>query len=325
MHDQAGLGRIGDVNHDQAGIAPGAISRGAVDGGVVQAHPPGRLPSRRFAGRLVHAGQPVASHLPGIGRVGHVDGDEDIVREPIEQRRSVSPASAGVPDAMNAAAGHRHEADLARFAGLRYVVDGHSGGPVARHRAGAFGGADLLADRALIIGLLILEFGGGEHILGVDHQQQIVIRLQMNIPGVVRRGKVARRFWRARVAHVDDAEPLGKHMADIGKALVNHQLHAVGPAALIAVANQFHIAGMVGLRQIGRHGGVLNSTMQMCTDEWSDNLPLPISLRRRDGERVGVREKQATSRPRSSCRRPGSRSRDRRCSWDRHRDRCWRA
>ena len=39
-------------------------------------------------------------------------------------------------------------------------------------------------------------------------------------------------------------------MADIGKAAMHHHLHAVGPAALIGVADDAHVARVVGFREI---------------------------------------------------------------------------
>ena len=86
-------------------------------------------PGGRLAGRLVHAGDPPAPGLDRLGRVGHVDGDEDVVGEAVDQRRGVGPAAARVPDAMDAAALDRHEADLPRLGRLGDVVDRHAGGP----------------------------------------------------------------------------------------------------------------------------------------------------------------------------------------------------
>ena len=104
----------------------------AVDDGMVQAEAAGARPVRRLARRLVHAGNPVATGLARLGRIAHVDGDEDVVGEAVDQRRGIGPAPAGVPDAMDAAAFDRHEADPARLGRLRDVVDRKPRGPVAR-------------------------------------------------------------------------------------------------------------------------------------------------------------------------------------------------
>ena len=207
-------------------------------------------PVRRLAGRLVHAGNPPAAGLARLRRIAHVDGDEDVVGEAVDQRRGIGPAPAGVPDAMDAAALDRHEADAARLGGLRDVVDGEPRGPVARGFLFDFRGADHLAELAFVIGLLVGELGGGEHVLGVDDEQQIAVGLQMDVPGAGRRGEIIRRLRVFRIAHVDDREALREHVADIGVATMHHDLHAVGPAALVGMADEPHVARVIGLRQV---------------------------------------------------------------------------
>ncbi len=182
-------------------------------------------------------------------RVAHVDGHEHVVGEAVEQHRGISPAPAGVPDAMDAAAFDAHEADAARRLRLGNVVDREPRAPVAR--ALGFRGADGLAERAFVIGALVGEFGGREHVLGVDHQQQVVVRLKMDVPGIGRRGDVIHRARVLGVAHVDDRKALGEHVPDIGKAALHHHLHAVRPAALVAVADDAHVARVIGFRQVG--------------------------------------------------------------------------
>ena len=130
---------------------------------------------------------------------------------------------------------------------LRNVVDGEPRAPVALSLC--FGGADGLAERAAVIGALVGEFGSGEHVLGVDHQQQVVVRLQMDVPGVRRRGDIVHRARIFRVAHVDDGKALGEHVPDIGKAAMHHHLHAVGPSALVGVADDAHVARVIRFRQ----------------------------------------------------------------------------
>ena len=68
------------------------------------------------------------------------------------------------------------------------------------------------------------------------------MRLAVQGPGVGRRGDIFHHLRVARVAHVDDAEALGEDVADIGVAVVHHDLHAVAAAALVAVADEAHVA-----------------------------------------------------------------------------------
>jgi hypothetical protein len=109
---------------------------------------------------------------------------------------------------VDAAAGDGHEADPARLGRVGDVVDAEAGRPVALPAGDGVRGADLLAERSLVIFALVLELGGGEHVLGMDDEQQVAMRLQMDVPGVGRRRHIGHRLRRSRVANVDDAEPL---------------------------------------------------------------------------------------------------------------------
>ena len=230
-----GLAAVLDVDDDEVGVAPGAVGDVAVDDAVVAAVAAGLgRPVRRLAGGEVHAGQPEASGLAGLGRVGHVDGDEDVVGEALDQRRGVGPAAADVPDAVDAAAVDGQEADLPGLGRLRDVVDRHAGGPVAL----ALGlGLGVEVGLALVVVLLVGELGLRPHVLGVHDQQQVVEGLAVQVPGVVGAGVVAERLRVPRIAHVDDAEAVGEQVADVGVALVHHHLHRVRTAALVAVAD----------------------------------------------------------------------------------------
>src|SRR5262249_52157444 len=81
----------------------------------------------------------------------------------------------------------------------------------------------------------------------------------MDVPGVGRRRDGGVRLRSARVAHVDHAEALGEHVADIGEAALHHDLHAVGPAALVGVAEEPHVAGKVGGGEVD-HSRTLTTT-----------------------------------------------------------------
>ena len=76
------------------------------------------------------------------------------------------------------------------------------------------------------------------------------MRLKVDVPGIGRRCDVSDRTRPRRVAHVDDAEPLRKHVPDVGVTAVDHQLDPVGPAALVRVPDQAHVSRIVGCRQI---------------------------------------------------------------------------
>ena len=247
VDDQLGVRAILDIDDREAGVAPAAISDVLVDDGVMQPEAAvRRRPVRRLAGGDIHARQPVFAGEPRLGRVGHVDGDQDVVGEAVDQRRGVGPAPADVPEPVQARSFDRHEADPLWLVGLGDIVDGEPRRPVAFRRLGL----RMLVDRALVVGLLVGEVGLREHVLVVDDEQQVLVRLQMQAPGVMRGGDVLHRFRVLRIAHVDHRKALREDVPDIGVAAMHHDLHAVRAAALVAIADQAHVLGIVGLREI---------------------------------------------------------------------------
>ena len=215
---------------------------------VVQTVAPRRRPRWRLPGRQVHAGNPPAPRFPRLRGIAHVDRHEHVVGETVEQNRYVSPAPAGVPGAVDATALDRHETDLARCLRLRDVVDRQAGAPVARSLG--LGRADGLAEGAAVIGALVGKFRCREHVLGVNDQQQIVVNLQMDVPGICRCRDVVHRAWTFRIANVDDRKALGKHVTHESESAVHHHLHAVGPATLIGVPDNAHVARVIRFRKL---------------------------------------------------------------------------
>ena len=184
MDDELRIGLVGHVDARQTAVAPGAIGDVVGDYRVVEAVAAAfKRPIGLLARREIHARQPIAADDLRLGRVLHVDGDENVVGKAIDHRRRIGPASADIPDAMKARALDRHEADLARRRGLGNVEHRHSRRPVAR----AVG--DMRAMRAglrLIVVALVRHLRLREHVAAMDEQQQIVVDLQMQAPGVGR-------------------------------------------------------------------------------------------------------------------------------------------
>ena len=92
----------------------------------------------------------------------------------------------------------------------------------SRFASPRLGGTDFLAQGSLVIGVLVLELRRREHVLGVDHQKQVLMCLEMDVPCVRRRGHV---FDRARIFRSRTSitlKPFEKHVADIGVAIVDH-------------------------------------------------------------------------------------------------------
>ena len=69
----------------------------------------------------------------------------------------------------------------------------------------------------------------------VGEQQQIVGDLQVVRAGVGARGEEADRLQAARIRGVENRHAIAEHVADVDVPAVDHDLHAVGTAALIAV------------------------------------------------------------------------------------------
>ena len=46
-------------------------------------------------------------------------------------------------------------------------------------------------------------------------------------------------------------KPLENMCPTIGEAAMHHHLHAVGPAALVGVADDAHVARVIGFRKLG--------------------------------------------------------------------------
>ena len=61
--------------------------------------------------------------------------------------------------------------------------------------------------------------------------------------GVLRRRDESDRLGMERIAHVDDGKAVAEHVADKGVTLVQDDLHAVRPSALIATRHETDIFG----------------------------------------------------------------------------------
>ena len=189
-------------------------------------------PSRRFAASLPHAGQPPPADDVGLRRIAHIDDSKNAVGEAVEMRRDVGVAPADIPDAMQSKALDRHEADLARFGRPRYVVD-----PEARRERHAVP-VERFGERAGEEILVACDLLRGPNIGGVDDEEQIVMHLEMERPGVRRRRHERNRDRLFGITDVDDREAAAEDMADKSMAAMDHDLHAIAPAALIAMTEE---------------------------------------------------------------------------------------
>jgi len=102
-----------------------------------------------------------------------------------------------------------------------------------------------LPDRPTVVGRLVGEGRRREQVHGVDHQQQPLGELQMQVPGARSGRQVGDRQGVARVADVEDGHTVAEHVTDVGVAVLHHDLDAVTAAALVGVAEQADVVRKV--------------------------------------------------------------------------------
>jgi hypothetical protein len=155
---------------------------------------------------------------------------------------SRSRAAARISRRADTAPLYRHEAEGGEVAQAWRHRNCETRGP-----AGAtLCGADRLAEK--LIGSLG-KGGLSKHVLSVDDEQQIVSRLEVNVPGIPRCPGIIKRGFRGSRTSTTQ-KPCKEHMRDIGIAAVHHELHAVRTPALIAMPNEPHVVRII------RHGKV---------------------------------------------------------------------
>jgi len=166
-----------------------------------------------------------------VFRVRHVDDDQHVVGKFRQMDRDIGIAAADIPDAVRPEAAERQEGDFARRFRPRQIVDAKPAGEfLARQGAGR---------SSREIGLLAHLHS--PHARPVDRQHEAVVGLQMMGARIRRAGQEIDRFWLLRIAHVDNGNAVGKTVADIGKAALDHDLHAIAAAALVGMAEKLDV------------------------------------------------------------------------------------
>ena len=69
-------------------------------------------------------------------------------------------------------------------------------------------------------------------------------------------------------------------MSDIGEAAMHHDLHAVGPAALIGMADDAHVARVIGLRQVGSFDRRRGNSARRSSPAWRHRSAAASCMRR---------------------------------------------
>ena len=170
--NQLRLSAVLHIEQGQAAVAPAAVGGVAGDNRMMKGIALAFRPLRGLPCRLVHPRQPPAPGDLRLARVGQVDSQENVVAKAVNQRGNVGPASADVPDSVDTDAVKRQKGDLSRFIRSGNIKNPQPGAPAPIPYV-----ADRLAHRTGVVNLFVGEAGIGEQIPGVDHQQQIVVRL----------------------------------------------------------------------------------------------------------------------------------------------------
>ena len=156
-----------------------AIGEIAGDQPVMQRVAPAFRPGRRLAAAGPHARQPELADHFRLGRLLHVDDDQDMVGKFRQMHRDIGVALADIPDAMRPQAAERQEGDLARRFRLRQIVDAQPAGELLTFERVARGAGE--------IGLLAHLHG--PHARAIDRQQQVAVGLDMVRAGIRRAGQ----------------------------------------------------------------------------------------------------------------------------------------
>ena len=115
------LGTVGPVVHQARGRR--RHQRARLLRSILIANIEHALPHRRLAGGPVHAGNPVPAGLARVRGIVQIHGHEDVIGKSVEQGGDIGPRSAGIPDAVDATALDRHEADAAQCLRFGDVID----------------------------------------------------------------------------------------------------------------------------------------------------------------------------------------------------------
>src|SRR5207248_141377 len=164
------------------------------------------------------------------------DKGKEVIDEFGEVDRGVGVASAGVPDAVRPETARRHEADLPRFLGFRNVVDADAAGEAAR------GILQFVGRRAAEVRLLVaLELLHRPDARRIHREQQVLVGLQVEGARARRAGNEVDYLRLLRIAHVDSGDAVVEAVADVRKAAMHHDLHAVALAAKVGMRHELDV------------------------------------------------------------------------------------
>ena len=176
----------------------------------------------------MHAGQPPLRHDLRLRDVLQIDDGEDVIRVAVEVHGQIRIAAAGPPQAVDAEAGDLEKRDLAHVRGLRDVVD-------AQPRSKLLPVRDAVGERVLEVAAHVVVRLHGDDVRAVREQQEIAGHLQVVRARVGAGREEADGLEAPRIGGVENRHAVAEHVADVEVLAVEHHLHAVGPAALVAI------------------------------------------------------------------------------------------
>ena len=132
--------------------------------------------------------------------------------------------------------------DLARRFGPGDVVHTEAGGVVDAALAEGVVARlfDRLLDRLRVVAFFVSECFGSVEVELVDDEEQILVRLKMDIPVFSERRYERDRLWIFRVAHIQHRKATGKDVGNVGVA-ARGDLNAVGASTLVRPRNEIDV------------------------------------------------------------------------------------
>ena len=196
----------------------------------MQRYPSSGLRRGLLARRAVHSRQPPARDDLGLGDRIEVDDAKDVIGEAVEVRGDVGVAAARPPQPVDPEPGHLEERDLAHLRRLGDVVDRE-----ARTEFLALG--DAVRQVVLEVAALAVVGLHRDDVRAIAEQHHVIGDLDAVCAGQIAKREVVDWFQIARISGVEDGEAVREHVADVDMAAMDHDLHGVRAAALVAVGN----------------------------------------------------------------------------------------
>src|SRR6266850_8444881 len=164
-------------------------------------------------------------------------------------RRDIGVSTSRPPGPVDAEAGDLEEGDFAKLAWLGYVMDAEPRAELAL-LGHAVGEIVLEVAALVVVGLQRDDVGA------VGREEHVVRDLELVRARKAARVPVVHGLELPRVCRIQDRDAAAEHVSDVDMAPVDHHLHRVGAAALVAVRDMADAVADALRRDIGFRLGV---------------------------------------------------------------------